>query len=331
MALNAFYVVCSAVFMIIYTIDYEVFGDGSGCFWRDLIRPTDWIIEEFRKRKLKAVFFLEVHELIALKRNNQFGYYNRVCKQIKNIVDDGHQLGLHVHPQFKDAKLIDGEWCLDMDAVALNKVDWNYDDYIHHVVEEFSELSKDCDLPTSRLPIAFRAGGYNVPTSKLFYKALADLGIKYESSQVVGYVEDNGYTNVDFSGIKRGFVRGPFQVLCAPIDSIQLSRFYRYLNWRLILSYVLNCVPRRNYPQRFSQNFLQSSKKKDANFFRSFFQRKEYPADFALVGLNILKRTVIKNGGSVSIFVGHPKSIRSRSYLKYVLSGLEKFGYRLYE
>lgn len=317
--------------MIIYTIDYEVFGDGSGCFWRDLIRPTDWIIEEFRKRKLKAVFFLEVHELIALKRNNQFGYYSRVCKQIKKIVDDGHQLGLHVHPQFKDAKLIDGEWRLDMGAVALNQVNWNYDDYMQDVAEEFSELSKDCDLATTKFPIAFRAGGYNVPTSNLFYKALADLGIKYESSQVVGYVEDNGYTNVDFSNIKRGFFSGPFQVMCAPIDSVQLSRFERYLNWRLILSYVLNFVPKRNYPQRSSINSVQSYRKKDINVYRSFFQRKEYPADFALVGLNILKRAVIKNGESVSIFVGHPKSIRSRSYLKYVLSGLEEFGYRLYE
>ena len=90
--------------MFALTIDYEIAGDGNGSFYNDVILPTYRLLMLLKKYNYKATFFIEVEEIIALKRNRFNGLYKNITKQLKEIHSSGHEFGLHIHPQFSGAK-----------------------------------------------------------------------------------------------------------------------------------------------------------------------------------------------------------------------------------
>lgn len=148
----------------------------------------------------KVTFFVEMCEVFWLEENDH-ETYERIAAQIAEIVRRGHDVQLHMHPN----------WMPELGACKTEDgYDWNWD-YIHcdAVPGDLTGLVKRCkekleELARNSNPdyrcMAFRAGGYRVQPFSRIYEALKDSGITIDTSVYAGGTSgDRGY---DFTGCK---------------------------------------------------------------------------------------------------------------------------------
>ena len=95
---------------LILTIDYEVFlGDETGNLREVLIEPTYQLMEILRLNGSKMTVFWDIMHYDALCRLSK--EYPRlkeeqllIEQQIKDLVAEGHDVQMHIHPHWLDAK-----------------------------------------------------------------------------------------------------------------------------------------------------------------------------------------------------------------------------------
>lgn len=195
------------------TFDYELFGSGKGDVRKNLIEPTDAILEVLTRHNIKATFFveqIEVEAILSLKKSfseNTDEYKNAVAleKQLITMVELGHDLQLHLHPQWFGARYIGGEW-------KLNFKWWRFSDLPYRSTEcgipgkfdlvkagkkWMEDFVRKLD-PQYRCN-AFRAGGYNIGNDVSSLRALADNGIELDSSVCTGYFSNTALSQYDFT------------------------------------------------------------------------------------------------------------------------------------
>ena len=103
------------------TLDYELFGNGSGDVFSDIINPTYEILSLCNKYNAKITIFFEVIEYLKLKEEwnngNKMGYEENPAiameSQIKEALTLGHDVQLHIHPQWLNAKYVNNQWQVD--------------------------------------------------------------------------------------------------------------------------------------------------------------------------------------------------------------------------
>lgn len=107
---------------LILSLDYEIFGNGSGDVRRDMIEPTDRLLTLCNKYGAKVSIMSEVGEYWAMKKAEEIGSLNldyspsrEIEKQIKNAVRCGHDVQLHLHPWWIGATFKDNNWQLNPD------------------------------------------------------------------------------------------------------------------------------------------------------------------------------------------------------------------------
>ena len=70
------------------TLDYELYGDGSGDVFEDIIKPTEILLSLLDKHKIKITIFFEVVEYWKLdnewKNGNKMNYTKNPVEAIKN-------------------------------------------------------------------------------------------------------------------------------------------------------------------------------------------------------------------------------------------------------
>ena len=76
----------------ILTFDYELFGDGSGDLFLDVINPMQNILNICNSKNIKLTIFFEILEFIEIKKEwnkgNKMGYTNNnIKKHLKNLKD----------------------------------------------------------------------------------------------------------------------------------------------------------------------------------------------------------------------------------------------------
>ena len=90
---------------MILTLDYEIFGNGAGDVRRDVIEPTNRILDICDRHDARLTIMFEVAEYWAFQQYDRqlqehLGY--SPCSQMKAQVLDairrGHDVQLHLHP-----------------------------------------------------------------------------------------------------------------------------------------------------------------------------------------------------------------------------------------
>jgi len=196
---------------LILTFDYELFGDGTGDVFTHIIDPTNTILDLCHKQGIKTTIFFEALEYLKLKEEwesgNNMGYKKNpvkaIEKQIQHAAIDGHDIQLHIHPQWHNAKYVNDQW-------QLNFNNWRLGDFSGEKNYGVKELISDCKIAVEELIrlvkpdykcIGLRAGGYNIMPSAEVYSAMFELGMKYDSSIYPGGYETGNLSKYDYRNV----------------------------------------------------------------------------------------------------------------------------------
>jgi len=187
------------------TFDYEIYGDGDGSIEELIIRPTNKLIHICEDFGAKATLFVEVAELLKMKE--VFYYQKELTKieeQLINSHERGHDIQLHIHPWWFNAKFLKGKWELDYSLTSLCNL--NVDDALRKILlckEYLTELLKPCGIDYSC--IAYRAGSWSMMPTENIFDALTMAGIKVDSSvykwgkldtELMRYDYTDAYSNI---------------------------------------------------------------------------------------------------------------------------------------
>ncbi|ERP31407.1 hypothetical protein [Chitinivibrio alkaliphilus] len=191
---------------LILSLDYELFGNGAGDTKKIKIEPTSRLLSICNKHGAKLTIMCEVAEYWAFKKAEEEGLLSHLSyspsrlieEQLRYAISHGHDVQLHLHPQWIGAKYTNGLWHLNMEQYRIADLPHGLGD----IDDEFSilgALKKGKDTLENLLkPIkhdytcsSFRAGGYYVQPEKEVIAAMKQLGILLDSSVVKGLKIDS--------------------------------------------------------------------------------------------------------------------------------------------
>jgi|SaaInl8_200m_RNA_FD_contig_121_75080_length_9522_multi_5_in_0_out_0_3 hypothetical protein len=185
---------------ILLTYDYELFlGKDSGDLYTTLINPTNKILDYLSKYNAKGLFFIDATFLVIIK---ELECFNIVKKQIQDIVNQGHDIGLHIHSHWYDAK-------------QTQNCRWTFDKFEHFRLHSYNNIEIESIVRTNYTLLSdivyevnqdykidtFRAGGWCIQPFDKLVKVFNDIGIKYDLSVLPGIKDDDmprhyyNYTN----------------------------------------------------------------------------------------------------------------------------------------
>ncbi len=171
----------------IFTLDYEIYGNGLGSL-RDLVyEPTERLIGIFRKHHVSFVAFVEAAELEIIETNAADAAVNLVKEQIRQLYRDGFEIGLHLHPQWYNARRENGNWLLDYHEYNLCRLS---EARIREIVRRSIEYLRGVLAQPRFVPLSFRAGNWLLQPSGTAAAVLAENGIGVDSSVFKGGVQN---------------------------------------------------------------------------------------------------------------------------------------------
>lgn len=199
---------------ILLTLDYEIFGNGTGDVRRDVVEPTRRLLALCEQHAAKMTIMFEVGEYWAFQAYDQelcrdLGY-SPACEmeaQMLEVVGRGHDVQLHLHPQWIGARYERGGWQLNGGSWRLADMpdDWGEPTDVHSIIGALShgkgtlERMLRQSQPDYRCT-CFRAGGFYAQPSGAIIRAMKQVGILLDSSVVKGYRRGRPWA-VDYSQV----------------------------------------------------------------------------------------------------------------------------------
>jgi hypothetical protein len=167
---------------LIFSLDYEIYGTGRGSFTSLMIEPTNRLVTLFRDYGAKVTIMAEVAEILALKKHPEFQETAGLIEaQLRAALSAGHDVQLHLHPAWFNARFQDQQWHLDFDEYCLPGLPETLVSHYVNLGKEYLErLAKDV-RPDYRC-VAFRAGNWLIQPSAHVVRALEEAGFLYDTS-----------------------------------------------------------------------------------------------------------------------------------------------------
>ena len=173
---------------IIISLDYEIFGDGSGDVMKHMIKPTETLLSICDQTRNRMTIMLEMMEYIKFREYDKalvasLGYspYKMIQTQVLDAYRRGHDVQLHVHPQWYYAEFRNGQWLMDNPYISFEQIEMNeIYDMITLCKAELESLI--CSVDMNYQPVAIRLT--NLPWTQPPKKAvevISQLGFKIHS------------------------------------------------------------------------------------------------------------------------------------------------------
>jgi hypothetical protein len=172
----------------IFTLDYEIYGNGTGALKELVYEPTERLMQVFDKWGARFVNYVEVAEFELIEAAGTDAAIDHVKHQVKDMHRSGHEIALHLHPQWYNARFEQGQWVLDYTEYNLctlpqpriaEIVDRSIN-YLGHMVDN-SQYS----------PISFRAGNWLFQPTQIAAQELSRKGLRIDSSVFKGGLQRN--------------------------------------------------------------------------------------------------------------------------------------------
>ena len=187
---------------VIFTLDYEIYGNGDGSPKELMIKPTNRLLDIFDRYNAKLTIFVDVAEIIKFKEYyEQYGFdlynYEEIVNQIQVLVKNGHDVQLHLHPSYFNAVYEKGKWMLDWDEYDLANLTY---ERISELINISKKHLEDIIKPVypSYKCFAFRSANWSMHPSKNVVRALIDNDFVIDTS-VFKFGKRSGLVNFDYS------------------------------------------------------------------------------------------------------------------------------------
>ncbi len=323
---------------LILTLDYELFGDGTGDVFKHIIAPTETILSIFNKHNIKTTIFFEVVEYWYLKKEwesgNTMGYDKNpiaaIDSQLIKAFSEGHDIQLHLHPQWLGARYNENRWQLNLDNWRLSDFDlvegYNQNVLIEKGIKTLENLLKPIDANYS--PSIIRAGGFNVVPSLKISDAMINNRILIDSSVYPGGYEDGDLSIYDYRKVsyKQDYwIADPndfsvpstteYEILEIPIFALPIKR-YKKFSYPRLKSILLN----KKSAFESAQSKLTNKSLVERVLY--WFEEEALTWDYCLFSgkmhdyfFNYIQQ-YLKNERNAFVLIGHSKNFTSKSDLE---------------
>jgi hypothetical protein len=222
------------------THDWELRGDGSGDIEQIQFAPLRRLLEIYAKFDARTTFLPDVMQQLRFRRLEDNHPELKITadswdEHVREAFRLGHDIQLHLHPQWLHAKYESGNWQLNGDWSILH-----YDraaacamladgqQYLENLLQP---------LDSSYRCLAFRAGALAAAPSDHLFKSLGGLGIQLDVSLAGGLLVNNQNLQLDYRDCEETFL--PFypvmedarkvsdkreDIVCVPLNHFYGSR-----------------------------------------------------------------------------------------------------------
>ena len=170
----------------VFTLDYEIYGNGTGALETLVYEPGERLRNIFKTWNARFVNFVEVAEFERIEACGADPAIELVKQQIKTLHHEGFEIALHLHPQWFNARYDAGKWTLDyseynlctLSRTRIAQIVTRSIDYLRYVLDE-PEFT----------PLSFRAGNWLFQPTRTAASVLAENGLKIDSSVFKGGIQ----------------------------------------------------------------------------------------------------------------------------------------------
>ena len=167
----------------IFTIDYEIYGNGEGSLGELVFEPAKRLKTIFDEAGAKFVVFVEAAEFEKIDAFRTDPGIDEVKDQIREFHRDGFEIALHLHPQWCNARYDGKKWSLDYAEYNLCTLP---EKRIVEIVDRSIAYLRDVLNAPDFTPFSFRAGNWLFQPTVSAARVLAERGIKVDSSVFKG-------------------------------------------------------------------------------------------------------------------------------------------------
>ena len=174
---------------IVITVDYEIFGNGTGDVRQHVTEPTERMCRIAEKYEVPVTIFFELEEYLQFERHGRelrrlLGYdpAEEMRRQAADLARRGHDIQLHLHPQWHGARLQGSDWNLHHDKLTVDALFESQEETTAFIRERREALEAISERPV----MTYRAGGFAAQPGRRLLKALEQTGFAVESSVVKG-------------------------------------------------------------------------------------------------------------------------------------------------
>ena len=191
---------------IVLTVDYEIFGNGTGDVRQHVTEPAEHMARTLEKIGAPLTVFVEMEEQVAFEENAaalraQLGHDPGalIRAQIADLAKRGHDFQLHLHPEWhRGAWTADG-WQLHRNV---NTVDALYEEQsavTEYIRARKTRLESYCDQRVT----SYRCGAFAAQPGRKLLHALAENNFTIETSVVCGMRRDEKFVQLDYRDAPR--------------------------------------------------------------------------------------------------------------------------------
>ena len=189
--------------------DWELSGDGSGDPLTLQFAPMRKLVEIYNAHGIRGSFNAEVLQQLSFRKLQQ------EHSQLKALADEwddavreafrqGHDVQLHIHPQWSSVDYADGKWTLNGDWSILNYSADEARTMIARGKEYLENLLRPID--PNYACVSFRSGSWCIAPSPFILNLLVEFGVVFDMSIVGGVRYQTRRINLDYSNCEEDFL-----------------------------------------------------------------------------------------------------------------------------
>ena len=167
------------------TFDYELFlGENYVSEKEVLFDPSQKLSDALTEEGVRATYYADVCSVFQYQKYGVSSYTEQFTDQICKLYQSGHDIQLHIHPNWLNSTYENGKWTISSKGYKLHDFDLNENGNGRHLLKQGKEYLENTlrSVNDNYRCIAYRAGGFCIqPETKLF-EALLENGIIIDSS-----------------------------------------------------------------------------------------------------------------------------------------------------
>ena len=167
----------------VFTLDYEIYGNGEGSL-RDLVlEPTRRLADVFQEFSAPLVVFAEAVEFAKMEDVHSDPDSPRVRDQMRELRAAGHEIALHLHPWWANARYESGRWRMAWSERNIGALE---PDRVEAIVSGAIRYLREALDDPHFTPLSFRSGQWAIQPTAVIANVLARRGIRLDSSVFKG-------------------------------------------------------------------------------------------------------------------------------------------------